>query len=892
MPETEHAKGATSPGSETSEQRQSRLARLAHKLNPSVLASKLGTVAPSTALKHDLDDDAMQGRATQKTADKHADKEVREQRIADEARRIAEQRAREDAEAAAAEDAATRARYGALDAEHFSHPGEIVRLEDVARARPGDDVTFRARIMVQRNVSARLDFLLFRQQLHTLQGVLGADEHITRHLVKWVQRLPVESIVQVSGRVQEPKEPVKSATIKNLEVHVESVHLISAAHDLPFDLYHGHESVHSRLTNRVVDLREPSNQAIFRVRSKIMQVWRRSLDELGFIEISTPKLQPAATESGAEVFKVNYFGRTAFLAQSPQLAKQMAISADFGKVFEVGPVFRAENSNTHRHLTEYTGLDLEMAITKDYHEVVATLVHVLRNIFFAVYEMKDELARIAERFPAAVEPFELSEEIPVIPFSEGIRMLREDGRDVEEEDLSTRDEIRLGELVKAKYHTDFYVLDRFPVSARPFYTYIDGNYTNSFDMFVRGQEVCTGGQRIHEADKLRARMRDAGIQPETMTEYMQAFDWATPPHAGAGLGLERIVFLLLNLGNVRFASLFHRDPKSLPPVATPLPHPEASTLRHHDELPPVEDLIANYGDATNTSWLDDRFEVWRDPQTGAAVGYVRQDKFAMITGDPLCDHTQYGHVIGLFLEYVRDTLKLTPIWMLVGEEVQEILANRLGWRTLTCVEEQRLEADKAKPIDPQKVRHVEREGVEFEEVKPDDEIKAKVDKKIEEWKASRTDKKQVHLTEVQPWRDERHRRYFLATKNGEPQAMVVLAQLSPQHGWQAKWCLDLPGSVNGAIEVLVSKALAAIPGSKVTFGAGVSAELIPKHGLGGVRAKALAKSYSAIVQSLKLNAKSEFRSKFGTYGEPIYLCFPKRGINPANYASIIKFFED
>lgn len=533
-----------------------------------------------------------------------------------------------------------------------------------------------------------------------------------------------------------------------------------------------------------------------------------------------------------------------------------------------------------------------MAIDYDYHEVLYILIEFFKSVFSTIQSMKEELAAVRERFES--EDITWLEDTPIIPFPEGIQMLRDDGRDVEMEDLSTKDEIRLGELVKEKYKTDFYVLDKFPKSARPFYTKTDGELTNSFDMFVRGQEVGTGGQRIHDAAKLRQAMEDHGMEEQGMEEYLAAFDWGVGPHAGAGLGLERIVMLLLNLGNVRFASLFHRDPRSLPAKKPSLPHPKSSTLLHHDTPPPLEELIANYGDASNTSWLDDRFELWHHPTSGATVGYVRRNKFVMITGDPLCDRSQLEEVISAFLTFVHHELKLKPMWMLVSDEVQEILGRRHKWRTFTCVEEQRIQEAAAPSPDPQLARRVERKGVEISEVQATDEVRAKVDPRIEEWKSQRSDRgKQVHMTEVAPWRDSSHRKYFIAeTKDGHVDAMVVLARLAPQNGWQVKWALDFPNSTNGAIEVLITRALESVAPSPITFGVAVSEELVPAHHIRGARAKVLSRSYATIVSSLKLNTKGEFREKFGVKGDSVYLCYPKGALGMGDLKEIVGFFED
>lgn len=317
-----------------------------------------------------------------------------------------------------------------------------------------------------------------------------------------------------------------------------------------------HITDRTRLSNRIVDLRTATSQAIFRVNSGICNIFRYYLDSQGFIEVHTPKLQGGATESGASVFQLDYFGRPAFLAQSPQLAKQMCISADFERVYEIGPVFRAENSNTHRHLTEYTGLDLEMAIDEHYHEALQLIDDMLKHIWKGIYRrFGRELEVIKRQFPH--EDLIWLDETPRIPFSEGVRLLRDSGwtgddgnPPSEYEDLSTRAEIRLGQLVKEKFHTDYYILDKFPVSARPFYTMPDpdnNKITNSFDIFLRGQEIISGGQRIHDAKMLENQMAEQGVKREGMEDYLEGFRWGGPPHAGCGIGLERLVMLFLNL---------------------------------------------------------------------------------------------------------------------------------------------------------------------------------------------------------------------------------------------------------------------------------------------------------------------------------------------------------
>lgn len=636
------------------------------------------------------------------------------------------------------------------------------------------------------------------------------------------------------------------------------------------------------------------------------------------MEIHTPKLQPAATESGAEVFKVDYFGRTAFLAQSPQLAKQMAISADFKRVYEIGPVFRAENSNTHRHLTEYTGLDLEMEIETDYHEAMNVVDDLFQSLFKQIYEQYPrEIAVVKEKFPH--EDLVWLDKTPRLTFEEGVDLLNSSGwKDTDgkpaspRKDLGTRAEIRLGELVRDEYKTDYYILDRFPASARPFYTKLDAEHssiTNSFDVFLRGQEISTGGQRINDANELAARMREADIDPDDLDEYMQAFALGAPPHAGCGTGLERVIFLLLNLGDVRCASMFPRDPKSLP-MKTPsklrkLPHPEADTLRYtfereHDKLqmPDVEDLIANYGDASNTSWLDDRYKIWRDEDTGGAVGYLEDNGYAIVMGDPLCDSEQYAELIKSFLQHIIEE-SLRPIWILASAAIEKILGDVLKWRTLTCVAEQRVLLDQTAAQLSKKERQADNAHIKIHQIGLGEEVlqevRSKCDKRIAGWQQSRRGK-QMHITEVRPWVDMRHRQYLWAeNQNDEVTALVVLAQLSPQRGYQIKYALDFPGSSNGSIEALISRAIETVRSSgfkEMTFGAGATSEVHLTRNLRGLRARAITYAYKVIMKNLKLAQKNEFREKFGVVEDPLYICYPFMGLGISGTRTLARAFEE
>lgn len=864
-----------------------------------------------------------------------------------------------------------RARFGVLSVDDSEDrtmdDAERVRLAGLSTERDvGRDVFFQCRVHAIRRMGAHLVFVVLRQQVTTVQGVLKEERGlVSEAFVRWAEHIPTECVVLVRGTLQRPDSPVQATTFHDMEISLREIHVVATlTKDLPFSVHQADaprrdeddRTIADRtlLAHRLLDLRTPTAQSIFRINSGICNLFRSYLDQRGFIEIHTPKLQGGATESGSSVFKLNYFDREAFLAQSPQLAKQMCISADFERVYEIGPVFRAEDSNTHRHLTEYTGLDLEMAFDNDYHETMGIIDGMLKHVFEGVYgRYGKELEAIERSFPH--EKLLWLDETPVLRFTDAIRMLRESGWTDEDgnppdeyEDMGTRDEIRLGELMREKYKTDYYILDKFPTSARPFYTMVDGDderVTNSFDIFVRGQEITTGGQRIHDAETLERKMLKAGMQTQSMEDYLDGFRYGVPPHAGCGIGLERIVMLLLNLGNIRFASLFPRDPKSLPKPAAKvqLRFPEASTLhppwaedqkneangeddgeahvrgrlvedRGLDDddpatngdaerrFPRLGKLIANYGDASNTSWLDDRYLVWRHDETGAAVGYVPVKGYAIILGDPLCDRSQQPRIIASFLRYLERDTKLSPIWMLVSEEVEQVFGERFGWSSLTCAAEERVDAmsnPAANEADVQrKVRHAHREGVKITTLpagtRPPPELRERCDARIQDWKENRHGA-QMHITELNPWRDWQHRRYLYAEdRDGTVQALMVLATLSFKNGYQFKYSLDFPGAPSGTIEAINMAALelAASSGAKtVTFG--VEANTFqPGHNLSGVRVKMLQKTFNGIAQSFKLAQKSGFRRKLGAREEAVYIVYPPHSLGSGGVKAIMTFLGD
>ncbi|RDX47067.1 aspartyl-tRNA synthetase cytoplasmic [Lentinus brumalis] len=869
-----------------------------------------------------------------------------DRRVEREAHDDEEYRARKERMRKAHEEDPLRDNWGDLDL-NMPQPRTdqpVIHIRDIPNKSEGDRVVFRARVHHIRPLGTKIVFIILRHQYMTVQGILTEEpDHVSQTMVRWAEGLARESIVLVDGIVQRPppdQQEVHSTSIHEYEIKIRKLHVISApSTTLPFqvedvsrpreyyekeDAQYNRVGERTRLDNRVLDLRSPAAQSIFRIQAAVCEFFRSFLTEKGFTEIHSAKLQGSATESGAAVFKVDYFRRPAFLAQSPQLAKQMCIAADMERVFEIGPVFRAENSNTHRHLTEFTGLDLEMAINQDYHEVMNLLDELLKFIFKGLQsKFKNEIETVKKFYPH--DDLVILDETPRIKFADGIRMLNEsgwtedDGSQLsEDEDLSTRAEQRLGQLVKEKYGADFYIIDKFPTDVRPFYTMPDPEnprVCNSYDFFLRGEEILSGGQRVHFAPFLEERMKEAGIDPDSMKDYVDGFRWGCPPHGGGGVGLERVVMLFLKLGNVRWASLFPRDPRSF--ISRGIDHaeaalatanalilhgPESSTFepgKRHGELPPLENLIAKYGDATNTSWTDPAWTVWRDRATGAAVGYIPQDGFAVTFGSPLCAEDQIPRVVKAYLAFLHEE-GLKPVWCCVDKATERYLAAELGWAAVIAVAEERINPTEVDPAESdktvrRKIHRAEREGVKIVEVGDmDDHTRQMLEQRCKDWEANRKGT-QIHLTGVRPFDDMQHRKYYYAVdKEGKPCAMVVLAQLAAKHGFQIKWALEFPGAPLGAIEYILTYVIKKLGDAGVksaTFGAGATGKLEAADNVHGFRFKTLEKVYNGLSTTFHLTSKGDFRSKFGTWHDPLYICYPKGGLGMKGIEAIMTMLQ-
>jgi len=534
-------------------------------------------------------------------------KAEREARKAEKERLKAEKKAKKEAERLAKEEAekihdVVYLSYDEQDT--YSVMGDMARIMSRSRSgrsfekvkdleikfQVGDKLWLRGRLQSVRPTGRSCFIVLRQDSFDTVQACYFKDKEDpegSQKMIKYLKSLTEESIVDVEGTLVEAD--VKSCSVKTMELSINRIHTVSKADAmLPFlveDAARSEKEVEEsqetdrpfprlgqelRLDNRWMDLRTPANNAIMRVQSAVCQLFRESLYSQGFCEIHTPKLIAGESESGAGVFTTDYFGTTACLAQSPQLYKQMAISSDMDRVFEIGPVFRAENSHTRRHLCEFTGLDLEMAIDDHYMETLE-VIHNMFKYIFAGLETRwaKELSAIREQYES--EPVEFTEEPCVLHWPEAMEILGAEGFDIGDGmgDLTGAMELALGRAVKEKYGTDFFMLDKYPSVIRPFYTMPDpddARFSNSYDIFIRGQEICSGAQRCHDPDLVLKILEEKGIEAgEGLETYVQSFRHGVSPHAGAGIGLERVVFLYLGLDNVRKASMFPRDPNRCTP---------------------------------------------------------------------------------------------------------------------------------------------------------------------------------------------------------------------------------------------------------------------------------------------------------------------------------------
>ncbi len=428
------------------------------------------------------------------------------------------------------------------------------------RKQVGNQVLVTGWVQAVRN-QKKMQFVVLRDHTGSVQ-VLHARVEGDDPIGTILQTVSVESVVRLTGMV------IENAQVKlgGIEIEISEVEVVSAA-EVPLPITEETQS-DIKLDWRFLDLRTPANRLIFETQTVLEQGMREFWAQNNFLEVHSPKLMAGASESGAELFRLDYFGGNAYLAQSPQFYKQMAMAAGFDRIFEIGPVFRADPSFTSRHNTEFTSVDVEVSWV-DSHEDV--MVWEERLLQFAIGVVADKFGdRIKETFGLDVVvptvPF------PRIPMAEVYEILRcEMGYEVthaQKGDLDPEGERKIGEYVKKEFGHEFVFVTDYPVSARPFYHMRhegDPTLTMSFDLLWKGLEVTSGAQREHRHDQLRAQAIEKGLTPESIQYYLDFFRFGCPPHGGFGFGLARGLMLLLGRSNIREVTYLPRGPKRLTP---------------------------------------------------------------------------------------------------------------------------------------------------------------------------------------------------------------------------------------------------------------------------------------------------------------------------------------
>lgn len=403
-------------------------------------------------------------------------------------------------------------------------------------------------------------FLVIRNNKGVFQTVVTKDSDA----YTGVKTLTVESVIQVKGTVK-----LETNAPEGVELMVDELMVLSLAEaGLPIPISENAQNEadqQKRLDWRWLDLRKPEKRLVFEVWTTMEQAAREYWTQNGYLQIHSPKLMSIPSEGSAELFEIKYFDRTAYLAQSPQLYKQMAMASGFERIFEVGPVFRANPSFTSRHDTEFTGYDMELSFIESHQDVIKEEERWLVAMLAAVKEMHGKAIEHAYGREVIVPalPF------PQVTMREAKALLAPFMIPTEKaDDLNPEEERKLSELIKEQHGHEFVYVTEYPVSARPFYHMrleTDKSLTKSFDLLWNGIEITTGAQREHRYEQLLKQAEDKGLNKEPLEFYFNFFKYGCPPHGGIGLSPSRMLMKLLDVASVREVTYLYRGPKRLDP---------------------------------------------------------------------------------------------------------------------------------------------------------------------------------------------------------------------------------------------------------------------------------------------------------------------------------------
>lgn len=410
----------------------------------------------------------------------------------------------------------------------------------------------------------KIIFVDIRDRSGIIQSVVIPDEKETYETAK---TLKSEFSLEIEGLIKERPVSAKKEDLitGGVEMEVKKIKILGKTYaELPIDISKDEMNLNldTLLNNRAISLRNNKTKSIFKVSAEIIRSYAEFLRKEGFVEIKTPKILSSATEGGANFFKIKYFERDAYLAQSPQFYKQSAVSF-FERVFEIGPVFRAEPHFTSRHVNEFTGLDAEIGFISNFEDVMRELE---KTMAFVMKSVAKNCSLEIKNYDAQVP--KVKNIFPRIKLTEALDVLKKEyGKDIEGIDIDPEGERLISEWAKKKYKSDFIFITHYPSSLRPFYTMPsqDPQFTESFDLIFRGIEIASGGQRIHDYEQLVKNIQKKGLNPDDFKDYLDNFKYGMPPHGGWGLGLERITQQILGISSIKEAILFPRDVKRLTP---------------------------------------------------------------------------------------------------------------------------------------------------------------------------------------------------------------------------------------------------------------------------------------------------------------------------------------
>ena len=420
-------------------------------------------------------------------------------------------------------------------------------VEDLNSSMEGQDIIFGGWVVDLRKLG-KMAFLTVRDVTGMCQVIVKGD---SMNLLEGLNR---QSVVRILGKIQASKAKDFDFEVAAIEIQI----LAKAEYPLPIDPIGRLESdIDNRLNSRALDMRNQKTASIFKLRSKVLASIRETLIEKKFIEINTPKIIGSASEGGADLFGLDYFGRQAYLAQSPQLYKeQMTIGLE--RVFEISSFYRAEKSHTGRHLSEFTSVDIEAAMM-DYTDVMDVLESILVDVFKNTSEnCKTEQQQIGYEIKVPDSPFERVTYTQALDELSSLGIKIEFGEDLQDSHLRSLEE----------KHPGFFFLTDWPMKLKPFYIHEkddDPTLSRSFDLQYGYLELSSGGRRLHDPEQLKSRLKEQNLDPTSFKEHLKTFGWGMPPHSGWGLGLDRLMTVLIGIDNVREVVLYPRDPDRLRP---------------------------------------------------------------------------------------------------------------------------------------------------------------------------------------------------------------------------------------------------------------------------------------------------------------------------------------